>query len=111
MPLARDAVRRQPGNVFALEQNAPGGRRQDTGQTVEKRALAGAVRADDGADLIATDREIDVVQRGQPPEADRQRLGAQDRLGASRVAPPRCAPSHVAPLGRRAAAGPLSALT
>ena len=57
------------------------------GQTVEERALAGAVGADDGADLVATHREIDMVQRGQAAEPDGQRLGAQDRLLAIAARP------------------------
>ena len=41
---------------------------QHAGQAVEERALAGAVRADDGADLAAPELEIDVVERRQPPK-------------------------------------------
>ena len=59
MPLLRDAVGRQPGDVLAVEQDAPRGRTQDAGQAIEERALAGAVGADDGADLAALHGEID----------------------------------------------------
>ena len=80
-PLLRDPVGRQPGDVIAVEQDPAGGRPQHAGQAVEEGALAGAVRADHGADLVAPDREIDPVQRGQPAEAHGQPLGAQDRFG------------------------------
>src|SRR5262249_53079226 len=77
----RDPVGSKPGDLPAIEQDAPGGRPQDAGQAVEERALAGAVWADDRADLLAPDRKIDLVERGQSAKADSQILSAQKRVG------------------------------
>src|SRR6202043_1631000 len=57
-----------------------GGGPQDPGQAIEERALAGAVRADDRADLVALHGEVDPIQRTEPAEPDGQILGAQDRV-------------------------------
>ena len=62
--------------------------RMHAGEAVEERALAGAVRADDGADLAARDLEVDVVERGQTAEADGQALGAQARVVGGAVLRP-----------------------
>src|SRR5207245_756057 len=44
-------------------------------------ALGGAVRPDDGPELAGRHREVDVVERGEPAEADRQPLGGENRAG------------------------------
>ena len=50
---ARDQpVDRQAGDVLALEADAPAGERHDAGDAVERRGLAGAVRAEQ-ADHLA----------------------------------------------------------
>ena len=79
--LLRDAVGRQAGDILAIEDDAAGGRAQHTGQAIEERALAGAIRADDGADLAALDLEVDVVERGQTTKADSQAFRTQYRGG------------------------------
>ena len=53
MPFCEIRLERQPGDVLAVEDDAARGRAQHAGQAIEERALAGAVRADDGADLAA----------------------------------------------------------
>jgi hypothetical protein len=68
----RDRIRGQAGNILAVEDDAAGGRPQHAGQAIEKRALAGAVRSDDGAHLVARNLEIDGRQRRQSAEADGQ---------------------------------------
>ena len=72
MPVLRDPVGRQPGDVLAVENDRARRRPQHAGQAIEERALAGAVGADDGADLARGHGEVDVVERGQPAEADGQ---------------------------------------
>src|SRR5690606_42159506 len=44
------AMRRRSGDVASVEQNAPAGRRHESGDDVEQRGLAGAVGADQGGD-------------------------------------------------------------
>src|SRR5271169_2032924 len=76
----RDPVGRKPGDLAAIEQDMPGRRPQDAGQTVEERALARTVWSDDRTDLVAPDREVDLVEGGQPTKADGQILGTQKRV-------------------------------
>src|SRR6516165_3007872 len=80
----RDSIGREPGDLASIEQDVPGRRPQHAGQAVEERALAGAVRADDRADLVATDFEVDLIEGGQPAKTDGQVLGAQDRYSGAR---------------------------
>ena len=79
MPLREIALERQAGDVFAVEYDAAAARPQHAGQAIEKSALAGAVRSDDGADFAARNLEIDVGQRRQSAEADGQPFGREDR--------------------------------
>ena len=78
MPFCEMRSGERPVMFSPLNRMRPAGRAQHAGQAIEERALAGAVRSDDGADLAALDLEIDVVERGQAAEADGQALGAQD---------------------------------
>ena len=48
-------------------------------QAIEKRALARAVRPDNGAHFVALNLEIDLRQRRQPAESDGQQFGPEDR--------------------------------
>jgi hypothetical protein len=77
--LLRDQVGWKPGDILAVEQDAPRGRTQHAGEAVEECALAGAVRTDDRADLASANFEIDVIERGQSAEADGEPLRAQQR--------------------------------
>ena len=59
----RQLVRGHAGDVLAGEQDAPAARRVETGDHVEQRGLAGAVRADHGKDLAGLDCEAHAVER------------------------------------------------
>ena len=61
--------RREPGDLRPLEADRPTRRLKRSGDAVEHRRLAGAVRADQSEDLPLGDLEGHVVQRGEPPEA------------------------------------------
>src|SRR5947208_3357006 len=49
----------------AIELDCPGARRVEAGDNAQKRGLAAARGADDGNELTALDREVDVAQRLQ----------------------------------------------
>src|SRR6185295_993349 len=61
-------VRAQPDDVPAEKEHLAGIRGQVAGNQVEKRGLAGAVRADDEAALALGDRERDLADRRQAAE-------------------------------------------
>src|SRR5262249_48749726 len=82
---ARDAIGRQPGDVFTVQQDLSAGGPNHPGEAVEEGRLAGAVGADDGADLAAPYSDADVVQGGEAAEAHAEPLGAQDGNGAPTV--------------------------
>jgi hypothetical protein len=77
--LARDAVRRRPRGVLAIEPDMPRGRTQYPGQAIEERALTRSIRANNRAHLAAFNRKIDLVERGQPAESDGEIFGPQQR--------------------------------
>ena len=54
--------------VFAIEHDLTGIRFVDPRHDVEQRRLAGAVRADQTADLVLIDRERQLVERDDAPE-------------------------------------------
>ena len=56
-------VRRQPGDVRAVEADGAGARRQEPGDAFEERRLAHAVAAEDGGDGAGRRFERDVAQR------------------------------------------------
>src|SRR4051794_40326289 len=64
-----DALGREALDRIALEADAAGGDRRAAGDRIEERRLAGAVRADQRADLARGDLERDAVDRLQPAEA------------------------------------------
>src|SRR5207247_5352515 len=71
---ATEAVRRPPvgtpaGDVDAAEEDAAGVRRQQSGDQVEDRRLAGAVGADEPEDLMGGEGKGHVVDRGDAAEA------------------------------------------
>jgi hypothetical protein len=59
----------QPGDVLAVEHDAPRVRAQDLGDEPQQRGLAGAVRADQADDLVALELEAHRVHGGQAAEA------------------------------------------
>lgn len=70
-------MQRQAGNVSAEEMDAAAGRAQRAGQNVEERALAGAVRPDDAAELLLADRQVQSFEGLQPSEADADIFGLE----------------------------------
>ena len=54
-----DAMRLPAGDVGAVEDDAPAGRRLHAADRLQQRRLAGPVRADEGDDLALVDRERD----------------------------------------------------
>src|SRR6266545_2225120 len=77
--LLRHLMHRHPGNVLAGKDDFPGVRPEHAGDQVEDGGLAGAVGADDGANLARLDRHVDVVDGDQCPESARQPLAFKQR--------------------------------
>ena len=88
------------GDVAALEHDRAGGRRHLAGQHLEEGRLAGAVRADDAAQLAVIDREIDVAVGDEAAVALGQAARLQDRAAIAVDRVPR------APAWRRRPAPP-----
>src|SRR5208337_1887823 len=61
-------VRREPGNVAALQEDLPLGRLDDASQEVDQRRLAGAVGADQRLARAGRNAEGHAVGREQRPE-------------------------------------------
>src|ERR1019366_1175162 len=80
---ARDLVLAQPLDSAALEPDRAKLRPIKSRQAIEQRGLAGAVRADQPADLAARDFEMDIVERDDAAETNRQ---AFDRKQSGRSA-------------------------
>src|SRR5262249_13218887 len=68
-------------DVAAMKEDAPRRRLHLASQHLEEGALAGAIRADDAAQLTLVDREIDVLVGNQTAELFRQASGLQRRSG------------------------------
>ena len=79
---ARDPLlRRHAGDVFAMVVDRSFVGRKKTGQQIEKRGLAGAVRADDAGDLVFAQQVADVIDRDLLAEPLGDAFGSDD-LGA-----------------------------
>ena len=78
---------RLTGDVLSIEDDAAAGGWQELGQQVEYGGLAGAVGADQGVDMAATDLQIDVGYCRKALELLRQAGSFQDELahGTSRL--------------------------
>jgi hypothetical protein len=61
-PCLRDLVAFAPGDLHAVELDRSGARRDDAHQALERRALAGAVAAEQRDDLVALDAKRNVEQ-------------------------------------------------
>ena len=61
-PAAIDLVRRQPGDVLAVEHDAAGARRRQAEDRADQRGLAGAVRAEHAGDAAGLDRKRNALQ-------------------------------------------------
>src|SRR5208282_2941443 len=57
-PQPRNIGRLERRNVAAIEHDAPARRRQELGEEIETRRLAGAVRPDQGVDAAARDLQV-----------------------------------------------------
>ncbi len=75
---ARHAVRGRARDVLPLEHDAAARRLVDAADQVEDRALAGAVRTDDGEDLALLDRERHAVDGLDAAEGDRKVLHVEE---------------------------------
>jgi len=61
-------VRRHPGDVAAVEQDRPRGRRKQAADEVEECGLPGPVRPDDGPQLASRHRERHLTHRNEAAE-------------------------------------------
>ena len=73
-------VRRQPGEVVALQQDLPGVRAQHAGQAVEERRLAGPVGSDERDQLAGEQVHRHVGQRRDALEPLADAVGDEHRL-------------------------------
>ncbi len=73
-PEADDLVRPNLRQILSLEDDASLVRPVQACDQVEERCLAGAVRADQPADLASVERERHVCQRNDSPETPRDVL-------------------------------------
>ena len=80
MPDLATASIAAPGDVAAVELDAPFGRRVHAGDQIEHRRFAGPVGADHGRDRPARHFEGQVLDRDQAAEAFRDALEAQERM-------------------------------
>ena len=79
MPRRHAPVRRQPGDVLALEHHAAAIAGQRARDAVDQRGLAGAVRADQADALALADLQADRVERGEAAEALAEARDVEDR--------------------------------
>src|SRR5688572_2803578 len=70
-PRTRPVMWLRFGEVFVLEHHPTGVRRLKTGDDVEERRLARAVRTDQAGDMAGLHRDRHVLECLQPTEADR----------------------------------------
>src|SRR5262249_46216143 len=66
----RDLIGSQARDLTLAKMDGPARRTVETGDAVEDRGLAGAVRADQAVDLTRPDAERHAVGRAQAPEVD-----------------------------------------
>ena len=83
-PETGNAMARQLQQTLACEVNGAGAGLIEAAQTIEERRLAGAVRADQAADLPGLDIERDIVEGHDPAEAHRQSFDAEQWRAALR---------------------------
>ena len=97
---AGDLVRELTGDRLAAKRDRARGRDELAGQRLEEGALAGAVRADQAAQLHLLQGEGDVVISDHAAEAHGQMLGLEQRYEFRHVTLlPRWTPSPMADLG------------
>jgi hypothetical protein len=91
----RDPVRGDGQQVVAVEAHPPRRRPVETGDHVEHGGLARPVGPDQGEDLPGPDRQVDVGQRGEAAEPDREPGDLEQRHGGGadgRVTPTGASP-------------------
>ena len=74
-------MRLEAGDVDAAKAHMAVRRPELAGQHLEERALAGAVRSDEAAQLALGDREIDLTHGLDAAEMHRQAARLDERLG------------------------------
>jgi hypothetical protein len=77
----RPLERRQPGDVDAVDEDAPLGRLLEAGDHPQRRRLAAAARAEQREELAAGDVEVERADRHHVAEALRDGLEAHARSG------------------------------
>src|SRR5262249_54568986 len=82
-PAADHAVWRRPEQAFVVEDGLAGVRLVEPRDDVERRRLASAVRPDQPGDLALLDRERDIAERDDAPEAPRDVDELKQRQTAS----------------------------
>src|SRR4030095_5964311 len=75
---ATEGLGRQTAHFRAAKEDLPGVVRKIAGDQVEERGLAGAVRADDGAQVALGHREVHAVDGLDPAEVLPQADGLED---------------------------------
>src|SRR5262249_54068482 len=81
----RAPMARPLGHVLTEQHDLSGGGRKNSGDQIEQRRLAGAVRSDDRLAVAGHDLERDVAHGAQAAEALRERPELENRLAAVRV--------------------------
>jgi hypothetical protein len=76
-------MRRQAGDIVAIESDAARRRRQSAGDGVEQRGLAGPIRSDNGAALALRYGEADAIDRAKSVERHDDIGKREDRIGHS----------------------------
>ena len=81
MPRRASLCGLRAGDWRAVERPLSGVRLVEAGQQVEERRLAGAVRPDQGGDLVALDLDVVDVDGDEPAERSAHRVDDEDRIG------------------------------
>ena len=98
-----DAVRSHAANRFAIEQDLAAIGRNEAGQQVVERGLAGAVGAKDADDFAFFDLHADALDRMQATKAFVQIANGKERHAEAfpRRARSHCQPGATMPFGRK----------
>jgi hypothetical protein len=86
-PQARDHRRPHAGDIASLERDRATCRRQEAGQQIEARGLAGAVRADQGMDRPGFHTQVYTVNGDEAAELTREAVCLQDGVVHPRTSP------------------------
>jgi hypothetical protein len=79
-PEAGDVRWLERGDIAAIEYDASTCRREEFGEEIEARGLAGAIRADQGVNAAAGDAQIDRPHRDESGELLGQLFRFEDRV-------------------------------